>query len=123
MLCLYWTTAIVESVTMSDMTTISSMIVKPAAERNLPVTIFGPIQRGAIKCRADVEDVLSAPMCRIRIILIRAQGPLGPFGHRVDRNTAEEFQLSPGCVVRHGNALNQRLEIGRVTFAACLDLE
>src|SRR6266550_2791870 len=123
MLCLYCTTAIVDSVTMSDITTISSMIVNPAADRNLPVTIFRPIQRGAIKRGAHVEDVLATPMCGVRIVLVRTQCPLGAFRHRIDWDPAQELQLSSRHVVRNGDPLDERVEIRGVPFAAGLDLQ
>src|SRR5712671_5651092 len=123
MLCLYCTTAIVDSVTMSDITTISSMIVNPAADRNLPVTIFRPIQRGAGKRGAHVEDVLATPMGGVLIVLVRSQCPLGAFRHRIDWNPAQELQLASRGVVRNSDSLNQRIEIRRVPFDARLDLE
>src|SRR6476620_1161099 len=117
MLCRYCTTAIVDSVTMSVITTINSMIVKPAADRNLPVTIFRSIQCGAVEGGADIENVLPTPVGGIRIVLIGPQGPLRVLRHRINRDTPQKLEFAAGGVVGRRDAVDQRFEIGRVPFA------
>ena len=44
---------------------------------NLPVSIFGAVERRALERRVDVEDVLSAPPRGVGLVLVRPQTPLG----------------------------------------------
>src|SRR5437899_1845696 len=122
-LCWYCTTAIVDNVTISAITTISSMIVNPSADRTLPVTVLRSIKCSPIERRVDVKDILPTPMRGIRIVLIGPEAPVRAFCHRIDRNLPQELQLAPGRVVGRGDTLHQLFEVGRVSFAARLDLE
>src|SRR4029077_4754616 len=96
---------------MIDITTMSSMSVKPRAERNLPVTVLGAVERGALECRVDVEDVLAAPLRRVRLVLVGTKRPLGRPGHGIDGDAAEEFQLPAGRVVVRRDAVHEGIEI------------
>src|SRR5204862_7110113 len=58
-----------------------------------PVFVFRPVQRRAAERRIDVEDVLSAPVRRVRLVLVRPLAPVGALRHRIDRDLAEELQL------------------------------
>src|SRR5215471_5105127 len=101
----------VDNVTMSVITTISSMSVKPAADRYLPVTILRSIESRTLERRADVEDVLPAPMRAIRIVLIGAERPVRILRHRINRNPSEKLELSAGRVVGRRNAIHQLLKV------------
>src|SRR3954470_13949637 len=124
--------------TMSDITTISSIIVKPGCRRVaeptrparsrirqlknrcLPVLVLRAIEGLSIEGRVDVEHVLTTPPCRVRLVLVRSQSPLGTARHRVDRNMPEVLELAPSRVVGRGDAIDQRLQVRRVIFAANL---
>src|ERR1700752_4844266 len=121
-LCRYCTMPIVAKVTMIDMTTISSISVKPRCDRRLPITVFRPIKRGCRRGRVDVEHVLAAPARGIGIVLVGPLAPPGALGHRINRNTAKKFQLASGCIVVGGHAVDKRVEIGRIALAAGFDV-
>src|SRR5688500_9439201 len=110
----YCTIARLARITTSASTTINSMMVNP----RLPVLVFRPIEACSIRGRVDVEYVLAAPRRGIRVVLVRSHPPLGRFGHRVDWNTPEEFELAAGDVVRRRHSFDERLEVGRISFAA-----
>src|SRR3979411_268895 len=118
---LYCDIPIVARITMSEITTRSSIIVKPRS-RALPVLIFGSIERLAIEGCVNVEDVLAAPMRRGGLVLIRAHAPLGGARHRIHRHSPEKFQLATGRVVVCGDTLDERLEIRRIAFGAGLEI-
>src|SRR5262245_38255798 len=106
---------------MSASTISSSINVKPRA--GLPVTVLRSIERLAVERRVDVEHVLPAPPRRIRLVLVRAQAPLGAARHRIDRHAPQKLQLPAGRVVRGGDAFDQGFEIGGIVLAADLDVE
>src|SRR6476661_987696 len=115
---------IVASVTMMVMTTISSMIVNPRAEPPLlPVAVFGAVKCGSLELRVDVEDILPAPSRGVRIVLVRPLSPFGRVRHRIDRYAAQEFKLTPRRIVLDRDAIDEDLQIRRVSFTANLDLE
>src|SRR5688572_17783312 len=115
----YCTIARLARITMSASTTINSMMVKPP----LPVLVFRPIEPCPLRRRVDVEDVLPPPRGGVGVVLVRAHPPLGRLGHRVNGNAPEEFDLAAGHVVRRRHAFDERLEVGRISLAAGLDLE
>src|SRR5882757_5480374 len=87
-----------------NITTISSIIVKPRLERvtgfTLPVLVVGAIEGLAVEGGENVEHVLAAPAGRVRFVLVRAHAPLRAARHRVDRNVPEILELAPRGVVR-----------------------
>src|SRR5262245_39407222 len=117
--------------TISDITTISSIRVNPTADATLalpfftilPILVFSSVEGGAVERRVDVEHVLPAPACRVRFVLIRPLSPVVLLRHWIDRDAPQELQLAAGRVVLHRHAVHQLLEVGRITFAARLDLE
>src|SRR5258705_2637727 len=108
--------------TISVITIISSMRVNPSnllpdvPRNHLPVTVFGSVERGRAVLRVHVEHVLSAPRRGVRLVLVRPQAPFHAVGHRVDRNPPQVLELPAARVVRHGDALDERLEIRRIAF-------
>src|SRR5262245_48417513 len=110
-------------------TTISSMSVNPRAVCRqrfmmaLPVSELRPVERLAVEGRVDVEDVLPAPTRGVGSVLVRTESPLAASRHGIGRNVAEKFQLASRRIVRGGDAVDERLQIGRIVLAAGLDLE
>src|SRR5271166_4099950 len=106
------------------MTTISSISVNPRWKRlfmarTLPRLVLRPVQSGAVRLGVNVEDALSAPGIRVRVVLHGAQAPFRLAGHRIHRNSPQKTQLLAVGI----HALDQCLQIGRITLAVKLSLE
>src|SRR2546423_5453241 len=112
--------------TISAITTINSMSVKPEDVRHrtiaLPVTIFGPVESRAAALRVHVKDVLPAPRRRVRLVLIRTQPPLHAVRHRIDRDAPQVLQLCSAGVVGARHAFDERLEVRRISLVIRLQL-
>src|ERR1700677_519856 len=101
--------------TMMLMTTISSIRVKPRCrERCLiessPGLVLRAIQASTFGLGVNVEDVVSAPGVRVRIILHGTHSPLILAGHGVNRDVPQEAHLLTIGI----DTLDQGIEIGRV---------
>src|SRR3954469_18967700 len=119
----YCATAIVDSTTISVITTSNSISVKPREDRSLPITIFRPVERRAVVGREDVKHVLPAPAGRVGFVLVRATPPFVLVRHRIHGHPPQELELAAGGVVLHRDAFHQGFEIRRISFAADLDFE
>src|SRR5262245_30952744 len=122
------------STTISVMTTRTSISVKPALLRKgffiflrtrlrivrtshsaladffSPIFVLCSVERRRFRRAEHVVDILSAPAAGVGFVLI---GPLSPFvgaGHWIDRNPAQKLELSPGRVIGHGHAVDERVE-------------
>src|SRR4051812_20453232 len=122
MLWRYCVMPIVARMTISAITTISSIIVKPRVERSLPVTVLGAIERGALEGGVDIEYILAAPPRGVGVVLVGTLSPFGVVGHRVDRYPPQELELAAGGVVDDCDTFDERVEIGRIPFCADLQL-
>src|SRR5581483_5980994 len=78
-----------------------------------PCIVFRAVERRALALGVYVKDVLPTPGCRIGIVLIGAQSPVGVAGHRIDRNAAQEAQL----LALHIHTVDQSLHIWWISKA------
>src|SRR5688572_25582892 len=109
----------------SVMTISSSMIVKPSRRSSrqcarakayrtlIPIAVFRAIESRALVLGIHVVDVLSAPRRGVRFVLVGPQAPVVRAGRGIDGHAPQEFELPAGGVVRHRDALDQRLQIRR----------
>src|SRR5688500_3693994 len=110
----YCTMPMLASSTITDITTNSSMIVKPSGFRNrfiavtLPVAVLRAIERGTRTLCVHVVDVLPAPGRGVPFVLVSPQTPVAVAGERIDRTPAEELQLPPRGIVGARHAVNER---------------
>src|SRR6266542_3610903 len=105
-------------------TTSSSSSVKPRWRFFFisPILVVRPVDRLAAREREHVVDVLATPRDRVGLVLVGAQAPLHLARHGIDWDAPEELELLVDLPdLRH--ALDERLEVLRVTLAAELNLD
>src|SRR5262249_33962595 len=105
-------------------TVMSSISVNPESSRAapaLPVTVLRPVEGRALALGEDVVDVGPAPGRAVGLVLVAPHPPLVALGQGIQGDAAQALQLAVERA-HAAHALHERLEVGRIAFAAELDV-